>query len=67
MLASNPKYVLRNHLGELAIRAARQKDFGPVADLLHVLQSPCDEHPQHQSLADFAPDWASGIEISCSS
>jgi uncharacterized protein YdiU (UPF0061 family) len=67
MLAANPKYVLRNHLGELAIRAARQKDFGPVADLLQVLQDPFDEHPQHEALAGFAPDWASGIEISCSS
>ena len=67
MLAANPKYVLRNHLGELAIRAARQKDFTRVADLLAVLQAPFDEHPQHQDLADFAPDWAAGIAISCSS
>ena len=67
MLAANPKYVLRNHLGELAIRAARQKDFGLVADLLEVLQAPFDEHPRHQAFADFAPDWAAGIEISCSS
>jgi uncharacterized protein YdiU (UPF0061 family) len=67
MLAHNPKYVLRNHLGELAIRAAKQKDFSVVAQLLQVLQSPFDEHPQHQAFADFAPDWAAGIEISCSS
>ena len=67
MLASNPKYVLRNHLGELAIRAARQKDFTVVANLLKVLQAPFDEHPEHESFADFAPDWAAGIEISCSS
>jgi uncharacterized protein YdiU (UPF0061 family) len=67
MLAANPKYVLRNHLGELAIRAARNKDFGGVADLLHVLQSPFDEHPQHAAFADFPPDWAGSIEISCSS
>jgi len=67
MLGVNPKFVLRNHLGELAIRAARQKDFSGVADLLNVLQSPFEEHPEHASLADFAPDWAAGIEISCSS
>ena len=67
MLAANPKYVLRNHLGELAIRAAVQKDFSLVADLLEVLQSPFEEHPQHQALAGFAPDWAAGIAISCSS
>jgi uncharacterized protein YdiU (UPF0061 family) len=67
MLAINPKYVLRNHLGELAIRAAQHKDFSVVANLLTVLQAPYDEHPQHQALADFAPDWAAGIAISCSS
>jgi uncharacterized protein YdiU (UPF0061 family) len=67
MLAANPKFVLRNHLGELAIRAAKQKDFSQVMALLQVLQAPFDEHPQYEALAGFAPDWASGIEISCSS
>jgi uncharacterized protein YdiU (UPF0061 family) len=67
MLRSNPKYVLRNHLGELAIRAARQKDFSKVAELLKVLERPYDEHPESEHLADFPPDWAGGIEISCSS
>ena len=45
MLNTNPKYVLRNHLGELAIRAAQAKDFSKVAELLTVLERPCDEHP----------------------
>ena len=67
MLAANPKYVLRNHLGELAIRAAKQKDFSQVEAMLQVLQAPFDEHPQYEAFASFAPDWASGIEISCSS
>src|SRR5207244_2442835 len=30
MLRTNPKYVLRNHLGELAIRDAKLKDFTAV-------------------------------------
>ena len=67
MLKSNPKYVLRNHLGEQAIRAAKLKDFAPLIDLLEVLQTPFDEHIGHQALADLPPDWASSIEISCSS
>jgi uncharacterized protein YdiU (UPF0061 family) len=67
MLRTNPKFVLRNHLGELAIRAARQKDFSKVAELLKVLERPCDEHAASEHLADFPPDWAGGIEISCSS
>ena len=67
MLKSNPKYVLRNHLGEQAIRAAKLKDFSGVNTLLTLLQSPYDEHPGQDSYADFPPDWANSIEISCSS
>lgn len=67
MLRTNPKFVLRNHLGELAIRQAQQKDFSGVATLLALLENPFDEHPGHESHADFPPDWASTIEISCSS
>ncbi len=67
MAQTNPKFVLRNHLGEEAIRAAKLKDFSRVDTLLTVLQSPFEEHPAHESLAGFPPDWASSIEISCSS
>lgn len=67
MLKSNPKYVLRNHVGEIAIRAAKLKDFSLVGTLQGLLQTPFDEHPGNDSFADFPPDWASGIEISCSS
>ncbi len=67
MLKSNPKYVLRNHLGEEAIQKAKAKDFSMVRDLLAVLERPFDEHPAFEAWAGFPPDWASGIEISCSS
>ena len=67
MLKNNPKFVLRNHLGEEAIRAAKLKDFSGVDTLLTLLQSPFDEHPGHERFADFPPDWATSIEISCSS
>ena len=67
MLKTNPKFVLRNHLGELAIRAAREMDFSQVQNLLTVLESPCDEHPQFDALAGLPPDWADSISISCSS
>lgn len=67
MLRANPKFVLRNHLGQLAIDQARQKDFSGVARLQAVLTSPFEEHPGHDDLAGFPPDWASSIEISCSS
>ncbi|MEY2801172.1 MAG: hypothetical protein RL513_756 [Pseudomonadota bacterium] len=68
MRAVNPKYVLRNHLGELAIRQAKAGDFSGVSRLLAVLQDPFDEHPHaHDEFAGLPPDWASSIEISCSS
>jgi serine/tyrosine/threonine adenylyltransferase len=67
MLRTNPKYVLRNHLGELAIRQAKLKDYSEVEALLMLAQAPFDEHPAHEDKAGFPPDWASHIEISCSS
>ncbi len=68
MRGVNPQYVLRNHLGELAIRLARAGDFSGVARLLAVLQDPFDDHPQaHEEFAGLPPEWASSIEISCSS
>ena len=67
MLHVNPKFVLRNHLGEMAIRAAKDKDFSMLEALQEALVSPFEEHPQHETLAGFPPDWASQISISCSS
>jgi len=67
MLRSNPKFVLRNHLGQQAIEASQQKDNSGVATLLALLESPFEEHPGADAYAGFPPDWASTIEISCSS
>jgi len=67
MLKVNPKFVLRNHLGELSIRQAKTGDYSMVQSLLKVLQTPFDEHPEHEAWAGLAPEWASDIEISCSS
>ncbi len=63
----NPKYVLRNHLAETAIRHARSGDFDETHRLLRVLERPYDEQPEHAAYAGFPPDWASTIEVSCSS
>ncbi|MNV20890.1 hypothetical protein D3C71_1118120 [compost metagenome] len=67
MLKNNPKFVLRNHLGEQAIRAAKLGDFSELQTLQRLLEHPFDEHPGHDAYAAFPPDWASSIEISCSS
>ena len=67
MLSTNPKFVLRNHLCEIAIRQAKMGDFSEVERLLTVLRAPLDEHPNMASYADHPPAWAQSIEISCSS
>ena len=67
MLRTNPKFVLRNHLCEQAIQKAKLKDFSGVDTLLMVLESPCEEHPGFDDYAGLPPEWASSIEISCSS
>lgn len=67
----NPRFVLRNHLAEQAIQKARGGDFSEVQRLLKVLQHPYDENPdeqpEHAAYADFPPDWAQTVEVSCSS
>jgi uncharacterized protein YdiU (UPF0061 family) len=67
MRAANPKYVLRNWLAEAAIRKARGRDFTEVGGLLDCLRRPFDEQPEFDQYAAPPPDWASGLEVSCSS
>lgn len=63
----NPKYVLRNHLAEVAIRRAKDKDFSEVERLAQILRRPFDEQPEHEPYAALPPDWAGSLEVSCSS
>ena len=67
MRAANPKYVLRNWLAEVAIRKAQDKDFSEVERLLACLRRPFDEQPELSAYAALPPDWANGLEVSCSS
>lgn len=67
MRRANPRIVLRNHLGQVAIERAQQGDFSEVARLLKALMAPHDEREGEDDLAGFPPDWAQQIEISCSS
>lgn len=69
----NPRVVLRNHLAETAIQAAREGDFSETDQLLKALRQPFDEDVTGvpaETLARYAgfpPDWAQHIEVSCSS
>jgi uncharacterized protein YdiU (UPF0061 family) len=67
MNAVNPKFVLRNHLAESAIRQATQGDFSEVQRLHRILHRPFDEQPEFDADAGFPPAWAQQLEVSCSS
>jgi len=67
MHAVNPKYVLRNYLAQIAIEKAQNKDFSEIEKLLSILEKPFDEQPENLQYAALPPDWASHLEVSCSS
>ena len=64
----NPKFILRNHLAETAIRrAADHRDYSEIERLYILLATPFDEHPGFEMYAQEPPEWAKQIEVSCSS
>ena len=68
MRAVNPKYILRNHLAEIAIRRATdERDYSEINRLHALLTRPFDEQPEYEPYAAEPPDWARKIEVSCSS
>ena len=67
MRAANPKYVLRNWLAEGAIRKAQERDFSEIEHLLACLRHPYAEQPEFEQYSALPPDWANGLEVSCSS
>ena len=68
MNQANPKYILRNHLAQIAIaKATEERDFSEIDRLLNLLRRPFDEQPEMEHYAAPPPDWASKIEVSCSS
>jgi uncharacterized protein YdiU (UPF0061 family) len=64
---ANPKYVLRNHLAQVAIERAQTGDFAEIARLHDILRRPFDEQPENEPYAGAPPDWARDISVSCSS
>ncbi|WP_373975039.1 YdiU family protein [Chitinibacter sp. SCUT-21] len=67
MLAVNPKYVLRNHLAQIAIEKAQHGDFSEIECLHHCLMRPFDEQTEFEAYAAAPPSWASELSVSCSS
>ena len=67
MLSVNPKYVLKNHILQEAIKKAQMHDFTMVNDLLKVAHSPFEEHEELEHLCKLAPMESKNIKLSCSS
>ena len=67
MQRTNPKFILRNYLAQIAIEKAQQGDYSEIDRLLVVLQSPFAEHPGLSHYAALPPEWADNIQVSCSS
>lgn len=63
----NPKFVLRNHMAQIAIERAQKKDFSEVTKLHTILTKPYDDQPEYDSYSFAPPPHTAPIEVSCSS
>lgn len=58
MNRTNPKYVLRNYMAQVAIDKAEAGDNSEIENLLNLLAHPYDEQPQHENYFAKRPEWA---------
>ena len=59
MNSSNPKYVLRNWMAQLAIDAAEKEDFTVALELHQMLKKPYSEQPEYEEKwFNKRPEWA---------
>lgn len=62
---TNPKYVLRNYMAQLAIEKAENEDYSLIAELYELLKKPYDEQPKYEKWYAKRPEWARS-KIGCS-
>lgn len=65
MNATNPKYVLRNYMAQMAIDKADQGDYELISELHTMLKKPYDEQPAYDKWFAKRPEWAR-YKVGCS-
>ena len=66
MLKTNPKFILRNYLAQMAIENFK-KDPKIMANLFEVLTHPFDEWPEFEEWSESTPSKYKNFSVSCSS
>lgn len=62
----NPRYVLRNHIMETAIREALEREnYSEIEKVRKIFENPFSEQPEHRSYAGASPEWAKSLVVSC--
>ena len=62
---TNPKYVLRNYMAQLAIDAANEGDYSIVNELYELLKKPYEEQKEMEKWFAKRPEWAR-TKVGCS-
>lgn len=62
---TNPKYILRNYMSQLAIEAAENGDYDLINELYELIQNPYDEQPENEKWFAKRPEWAKN-KVGCS-
>ncbi len=65
MNTTNPKYVLRNYMAQLAIDEANDGNYDLIDQLYLLLKKPYDEQPENEKWFAKRPEWAKH-KIGCS-
>ena len=62
----NPRYVLRNHIMETAIREALEREnYSEVEKVRRIFENPFSDQPEHESYAAPSPELAKTLVVSC--
>jgi serine/tyrosine/threonine adenylyltransferase len=67
MKANNPKFILRNHLLQVAIKKAENGDFSEIKKLQEITSQPFETQLEFEEYSALPPSWAKDLCISCSS